>query len=221
MLAGLLGILLFLATCLGIAGGLIGIAIDILARRIVRAGKIALFLLGWILLYAAALLGSSLASRPRFLPPRQERCFDEMCFSLKGVAVASRLGTQPVSPQAAGEFYVVTVQLRSDSRRTAQKPSQPELFVIDAEGKRYPRMVSAGEELGLPAGQPVTAAQLWDQRIRPGETVLLTVAFDLPLNIPQPALVVNEGIGPLSAVIIGDENSFFHARTAWLLIRDR
>jgi hypothetical protein len=143
----------------------------------------------------------------------QERCFDEMCYSVKGVAITHALGQF----KAQGDFYVVTVQLRSDSRGTAQKPSQPALFVVDAQGQSYSQMVNAGDEPGLPTGQPVTADQLWNQKIQPGQVVSRTVAFDLPAGIRQPGLVVTEGIGPLSAVIIGDESSLFHARTEFLL----
>lgn len=72
---------------------------------------------------------------------------------------------------------------------------------------------------GVPTNLPGLVAPLWIQKIQLGETVSQTVAFDLPVDTlaGQPGLVVTEGIGPLSAVIIGDENSFFHAKTEFLL----
>lgn len=217
MLEGLFGILAFFATILGLAIGGIGLGIALFTRHPKRAAKIGRLLLGWIGLYTVALLVTSFASQPRFLGLSQDRCFDEMCYSVKAVTVTHTLGAAPDPLKAQGDYYVVTIQLRSDSRGTAQKPSQPALFVVDAQGKHYTQIVNAGNELAVPIGQPVTAAQLWDRKIQPGETVIRTVAFDLPSGIRQPGLVVTEGIGPLSAVIIGDEGSFSHASTEFLL----
>jgi hypothetical protein len=217
MLEGLFGILAFFGTILGLVIGAIVIAVALLTHHPQQARKGGIILEVWIGLYAAALLAASFTSQPKYLERGMERCFDEMCYSVKTLAVTQTIGAATNQFKAQGNYYVVTVQLRSDSRRTAQKPSQPDLFIVDAQGKRYSQMVNAGAEPGFPMGQPVTAAQLWEQKIQPGETVSRTVAFDLPGTIQQPGLVVNEGIGPLSAIIIGDENSVFHAKTEFLL----
>ena len=174
-------------------------------------------LLAWIGVYAVLLLALSFTSQTRTIQPGEERCFDEMCFSVKANSVVSVLGTGPNQLKAQGEYLVVTVQLHSTAKRRAQKPSQPDLFVIYANGQRYTQAINAGSETDLPIGQPVTARQLWDRPVQPGETVSRTVAFDLPVGIRKTGLVITEGIGPLSDVIIGDENSFFHARTVFLL----
>jgi hypothetical protein len=153
----------------------------------------------------------SFASQPKFLNLDQERCFDEMCYSVKSVTMTHTLGQFT----AQGDYYIITIQLRSAAQRTAQKPSQPDLFIVDSQGNRYSKIVNAGNEFEM--GQPVTNAQLWDQKIQPGEIVSRIVAFDLPRDIGQPGLVVTEGIGPLSTILIGDEGSLFHAKTEFLL----
>ena len=151
------------------------------------------------------------------MAPGAERCFDEMCYSVKSITTAHTLDASPHPLTALGEFYIIAVQLRSAARGNAQKPSQPDLFVIDARGRRYSPAIIAGSETGLPIGQPVTAGRLWDQQIQPGAVAIRTVAFDLPAGVRQPGLVITEGIGPLSAIIIGDEGSFLHAKTQFRL----
>jgi len=116
-----------------------------------------------------------------------------MCFSVQAVTIAHTFGAVPDQLKTSGEVYVVTVRLRSAARRTAQKPSQPRLFVVDAQGKRYSQIINAGNEIGLPIDQPVTAAQLWNRKIQPGESVSRMVALDLPAGIHQPGLVISGG----------------------------
>jgi hypothetical protein len=217
MLEGILGVLAFFATLLGLISAVIAIIIALLTHHPQRAGKIGLISLGWIAVYAFLLLAASFTSRPQFIASGKERCFDEMCYSVKSVVITPTLGNAPAPFKAQGNYYVLTVQLRSDSKRTAQKPSEPNLLVVDAHGEQFDSFISAGPDTGAPIGQALTAAQLWSQKIQPGETASRTVAFDLPAGIQQPGLVVTEGIGPLAAIIIGDENSFFHAKTEFLL----
>ena len=217
MFAGLLGVLAFLATVLGLLIGLGLLAAALLTHHPRRAGKIAGLLLGWLGLYVLALLLASFTSRPSFVNTGGERCFDEMCYALTKLELRPTLGESPKQLKASGQYYIMTIRLRSAAKRSAQKPSQPSVFVVDARGRRYTDMLNAGPELGLPSGQPLTAAQLWDRQIQPGESVSRTVAFDLPKDVPSPGLVVSEGLGPLAAFIIGDENSFLHAPTEFYL----
>ncbi len=213
MLEGLLGILAFFGTILALLIGAILLLVALATRHAGRAWKVARFLLGWLAVYTLLLLGFSVFSQTHYLNPGQERCFDEMCYSVKTLSVAHTLGTAPHQLTAKGNFYILTVQLRSNAKRTAQIPSQPDLFIMDAAGKSYRVALNAGGELNLPVGEVVTASQLWSQPVEPGEIASRTVAFDLPQDVSKPGLVINEGIGPLSAIIIGDENSFLHAKT--------
>ena len=217
MLEGLFGMLVFLGTLLGLGVCAILLVVALLTRRGARAARIAALALGWVAIYVLVLLAVSFTSRPAYLAPGQERCFDEMCYSVQAVATAHTLGAAPNALTAQGDYVILILQLRSAAKGTAQKPSEPDLFMIDARGQRYSPALNAGSELNLPLGQPVTGAQLWSVPVPPGESLRRTVAFDLPAGLAQPALVISEGIGPLSAVVIGDEGSLFHAKTEFLL----
>jgi hypothetical protein len=216
VLSGVLGVLLFFVTVLGfLIGGALWVGFSFSHKR-QAAGRTARILLAWGAAYAAALLIFSFTSQTEYLAPGQERCFDEMCYSVTSTALTKNLA--PIGGQPAqGIYYVLTLQLHSRALRTAQKPSQPTVFVIDAAGRRYTQLLNAGSDPAYPTGQPVTAAELWNRQVQPGESLTRQVAFDLPAGVTQPGLVITEGIGPLSAVIIGDDGSFFHAQTEFRL----
>jgi hypothetical protein len=211
MLEGVFGVLAFFVSLLVLGVGAASILIAILRRRPRQAWKIARLCLGWVAVYAVILVLVALTSRPVIIPLGQERCFDEMCYSVQAVSSAPTLSTPAGSLAAQGDFLLITVQLRSAARRTAQRPSEPALFLLDADGQRQTRILDAG------SGQPVTARQVWDQAVQPGETILRRIAFDLPAGARAPYLVMSEGLGAISVLVIGDENSPFHARTVFAL----
>jgi hypothetical protein len=218
MLEGVLGVFAFFGTILGLASGGIMVITSLSSGNRKRAWKIVQVLAGWVAVYFILLLSFSLTSRPRYLQPGAERCFDEMCFSVQPVEIAPALGEGSQQLTASGYFYIVTIQLRSTARNKPQRPSMPDLFFIDAEGQRYTRVLNAAPLEGIEIGQPVHGDELWSERMQPGESLLRSVVVDLPADVEQPALVITEGIGPISVVIIGDENSFLHARTQFLLV---
>jgi hypothetical protein len=214
MFANLFGSLAFLATLLGLAVGIVVLIFTLATRRTKIAGRIALGMAAWIGLYAALLLTVSFTSTQRVLEAGQEHCYDEMCFSVQNVTTSQTLGAGNQAVRAAGIYYVVTVQLRNDAKRVAQKPSDPALWVVDQQGKRYDGVSATGN---LP-GQAIDPTLLWNQKLQAGESQSRTLAFDLPFGTANPLLVITEGGGP-TFLIIGDENSPFHAKTVFQLAK--
>ena len=216
MFANLFGTLAFIGAFFGLVGLAITMIAALLTRHFRTAWRIGWMMLAWAGVYIAVLLLASFTSRPRLLDFGQEHCFDEMCFSVQSVTTTKTLGTGSNQITANGVYYLVTVQLRNAALRQPQKPSQPAVWVIDAQGRKYTEAVSAAEEQGPPFGQSVAFLQLWNQRLQPGENQAHILAFDLPADVSQPALVISEGGGP-TYLIIGDENSFFHSKTEFRL----
>jgi hypothetical protein len=214
----LLGALAFIVTILGLAGLGIGLIASLLTHHFRAAGRIGLLMLAWAGGYLVILLFASFTSRTILLDLGQEHCFDEMCYSVLGAYTSKTLGMRPNQMVAQGNFYILTVQLRNAARRQPQKPSQPELWVLDNQRRKYTQAVSAADGNGLAANQPVVFTELWNRQLQPGETQSFILAFDLPADISDPRLVITEGSGP-GALIIGDENSFFHAKTEFRLGR--
>ncbi len=206
----LLGTLAFLITALALVLALAFVAVSLVRKRIATATKAAGLVLAWLAVYVGILIAVSLTSPEPILDRGQEHCFDEMCFSVQGVAETPTLGTR----QASGVFYIVDVKLRNAAGRTAQKPSNPQIWIIDGDRHEYRQML-VGD--GDNAGQALGAEQIWTRRINPGDAVEQRVAFDLPADVVAPRLVITEGSGFPTDIIIGDENSLWHAKTTFRL----
>jgi hypothetical protein len=215
MLIDLLGTLLFLASVVGALGVVIALLYGALTRqgRLIRVVLISAAV--WLAVYSAMLIGASLLTPQRVLEPRQERCFDEMCFSVLQATTQPTVGDGEHTQAAHGRYYVVTVQLRNASQRTAQKPDHPAFFLDDGRGRHYLPSQAAQQALGQ---QPV-----WDARLQPGETQPRTLVVDAPANLlqqsPLPRLGITEGSWP-TPLIIGDENSPWHRVTVMQLAFD-
>jgi Domain of unknown function (DUF4352) len=204
----LAGTLIFLATVVGLLGALLLLGYAVVRRQGRLARIVLLISLLWLVVYGALLVGVSLLTPQRVLEQSQERCFDEMCFSVTQAVTQSTLGIGTQKQQAQDMFYVVTVQLRNASQRVAQKPDRPAFVLDDAHGRLYSPS-SRGQQA---VGQRPT----WETRLQPGEKQERTLVFDAPASFqqqtPQPRLGITEGRWP-TPLIIGDENSPWHRIT--------
>jgi hypothetical protein len=213
MLIELLGTLVFLATVAGAIGMVITLIYAVIARRrrLIRAVLIGSVI--WIATYSVVLMGASLLTSQRVLEPHQERCFDEMCFSALQATTQTTLGAGAKAQTAQGLYYVVTVQLRNASQRTAQKPDHPTFFLVDGQGHEYQPSPTGQQAIGQ---QPT-----WETRLQPSEAQPRTLVFDAPALLwqqaPEPRLGISEGSWP-TPLIIGDENSPWHKKTLIQLI---
>ena len=82
--------------------------------------------------------------------------------------------------------------------------------IIDEQGRTFspsPEGQKALESSGA-AGTPITTP------LQPGESYSTKVVFDLPANIRNPTLLINEGAWE-THLIIGHENSPLHKKTSF------
>ncbi|HYE95771.1 MAG TPA: hypothetical protein VD962_06145 [Rubricoccaceae bacterium] len=210
--------LLFLLT-VGVL--LLAVAALLFGRRIGRprlAQAAALAATAWVALYALALVSVSLSSRERVLRVGERQAFCgfyldcHMGLAVERVETAVALGDQ----QATGRFYVVTLRVSSDARRATLRLGGPALVVRDAEGRTYRRDRAAEHALAA-EGRPTTPLT---REVAAGGSFLTTVVFDLPPGADEPRLVVTDARGVdrvIESVLIGDEDSFLHARTVHAL----
>ena len=84
--------------------------------------------------------------------------------------------------------------------------------MVDPEGRQYWPSESGSKALAQTEdpGTPFTWA------LRPGETYTTKLVFDLPSDIANPTLLINEGQW-LTRFIIGHENSPLHKKTRFQL----
>lgn len=203
------GDLIFLATGLMIVVSVVVLAIALATRHWQFVRRVSLVGVTWLLIYAVALLVVSWVTPQQTLAMGQEHCFDDMCFSVTQARIANSVTSQDgASHVAQGAYYIVTVQLRNKARRQPQKPDSPGAYLVDSSGHTY--------QLARDGRQAIGQEARWDERLQPDERQTRELVFDAPTNAGPFSLVVTEGGWP-SALVIGDENSPFHQKTAMRL----
>lgn len=108
-----------------------------------------------------------------------------------------------------------TIKTRFDETTISPKrgngllwPNGRNITVFDEQGRKY-GLSEEGQrvlEISQDGGTPFTTP------LRPGESYTTGLVFDLPPNIKNPTLLINEELLP-TCFIIGHENSFLHKQT--------
>jgi hypothetical protein len=238
-LIAILGMLAFLGTFALLAGSAIAIVCLKLVgeERLTRwssAGSAWLFggcgltrklLLAALLLlvgYATVLLSASAASREWALGSGEEKYFCEIdchiAYSVAGVEKTDAIGTAPSRKASVGTFYIVNVRTRFDehtiSPRRGDSPLEPSprlITLVDDRGREY----SVSQE-----GQQTLETSIdgrWkplDTPLRPGESYITPLVFDLPPDARGLKLLIASPTQPgwLGRVLIGDEGSILHKK---------
>jgi hypothetical protein len=166
------------------------------------------------MLYLGTLVTVSLASDERVLGWDSGKRFCGFyldCHSqiaVTGVEVLDTLG----GVRADGRFHVVTLRIGSDAGIAHMRLTDPHLTVTDGARCRVHRSAAGEAALARARGpqRPLTDS------VGPGGAYLTTVVFDVPADLPEPRLAATEGWWADRLVeffLIGDEDSFLHART--------
>jgi hypothetical protein len=162
-------------------------------------------LLGGAGLYLLLFLGASLLSRNRVLAPGEEKHICEidchLAYSVIG-ATAESLPTGEVR-------HTVTIKVRFDeetisARRSRTAPLTPNnryVALVDARGRQYRASTDA-------LRRPLV----------PGETYTTSLIFKVPADARDLRLVLRNNDAE-TAFIIGHENSLFHGKTTFALVK--
>ena len=178
------------------------------ARRVLRAA------MGVGGVYGAALVGFSAGSREHRLGPGGRKYFCELdCHLAYSVLRTAR------EAATGGARQTVDLRVWFDPATTASGrgdgllyPNPRSIVLVDRDGRRYApaaqpgTLTAAGEETWAPLTHP----------LRPGQSYLTRLVFDLPRDAHPDRLLLVEA-DPLTYLLIGHENSLFHAQTAFEL----
>jgi hypothetical protein len=173
--------------------------------------------------YLGLLLVFSFTSREETLAKGDLKYFCEidchLAYSLEEVSRTKVLGVPPQPVSAGGVFHVATVKTWFDPRTIASfrgnaplTPNPRVVYVVDESGRRY-EPSQAGQkalEESRGASAPLT------RTLRPGESYVTRLVFDLPEGIKWPRLFLGDPPG-VEWLLIGHENSFFHKRIFFAL----
>jgi hypothetical protein len=201
--------LIFLYTV--IKGELVGTKVVVTAVTVVAA-----IYIGFLLLF-------SFTSSEKVLARGQEKHFCELdchlAYSILDVRQTKTLGNGPNQSTADGLYHIVTIKTRFDGETTSPNrgngtltPNGRLATVVDAQGRNYWPSETGGRALAQTEdpGTPFTEA------LRPGETYTTKLVFDLPTDVANPTLLLNEGAW-LTRFVIGHENSPLHKKTRFQL----
>lgn len=199
MICELLFLTLALATLAAIITGLVSWG----SGRSAEAVRLALVLgMTWAAYLAVVVLVADLVP-PRIVPPGQDLCFDEMCFSVVGARQAARLGPIDHGTVANGIFLVVSVRVSSHSRGRPQSEGglRARLTVDSRSWPVSKAGMAALEAEGTPS-VPLTT------RLQPGQSIVSLQVFDVPRGISDWRLDLDHGLTP-GYLVIG-ESPLFH-----------
>lgn len=173
---------------------------------------VAAFYLGLILVF-------SFTSTETVLARSQEKHFCELdchlAYSIVDVTQSKSVGEAPNQAHAGSTFYAITVKTRFDEGTISSTrgngllyPNSREVIVIDENGKTYSPSIDGQRALeeSKQAGTPITTP------LRPSESYTTTLVFDLPSDIRNPTLLINEADW-ITHLILGHENSPLHRKT--------
>jgi hypothetical protein len=211
-------VLLFLGTIF-----ILGISLLVLFYGAVRRSAFFAKLgAGAIITVAAAyfllLGGVSLASSEQTLPPDGWKYFCEidchLAYSLVSAQTAATLGPELQQTAAHGKFLVLRVKTWFDERTISAHrgngpltPNRRGVLLVDDTGRRYEP--SPEGQFALARTGDLSTAMT--QALRPGESYITTVAFDVPKDALGLRLLITED-DPETRFVIGHENSLLHKK---------
>jgi hypothetical protein len=221
--AGPLGAMAFLGTGFVLLVAALFLIYSLVAQKFGRAKIVIIGMAVVAGVYLALILIFSFASSEKVLARGQEKHFCEidchLAYSIADIKQMKTIGNAPNQATATGAFTVVTIKTRFDettigpTRGNGQLyPNSRVLTVVDEQGRKYSPSAEGLKALELAgaAGTPIQTP------LRPGESYTTTVAFDLPAEVKNPTLLINEGEW-VTHFVIGHENSLLHKKTRFQL----
>ncbi len=208
-------LLLFIGTGLVVVSGLVVTLYGVISEKKLTTRFGALLIAGVGGSYGLLLLGTGLVAADKTLPEGNWKYFCEpdchIAYSVSDVETVSALGTESNLAQANGQYVVVRLKTWFDERSIAKfrgdgplTPVPRLVSLVDAENRRYyPTQLKPGSlmEISIPLAQA----------LRPGESYLTTLVFDVPKGVRGLRLLITDD-DPVSVVTIDHENSPFHGK---------
>lgn len=191
------------------ASGVSAVAIVImflLGRR--RAGlHVLIALAACLVVYFAADAAVALSAVQRIVPMGEDRCFDDLCFSVVNARTVPALGPTGGEVRPSGRFYLVTVRAASRALHRPQRELGVSAELIDSRGHVY--LPSSAGERALEAEHGANPALT--SLLMPGEAVYSIQVFDVPVGASGLAVhFAHDGPG---LFIIGDDENPMHKPT--------
>lgn len=207
-----LSILGFLGTMALLAVLAVALVVMLARRNAFAARRVGLAMGGIVGAYLLLLVGTSLASGARTVEPGNAKYFCEIDCHLAYSVVGSRRVPALGGARANGAFEVVTLKVWFDPGTTSARRDDSPLFpnpravrLVDGAGRSYAPSAAGLSALEAAEGRQTPLAQA----LRPGESYITSLVFEIPAGARAPALLLTES-SPVTHLLIGHENSLLH-----------
>lgn len=168
--------------------------------------------------YFLLLTGVSFASSEEVLPAGSWKYFCEIdchiAYSLVGAQTTAALGPEMQQVSAQGKFVVVRVKTWFDERSISAHrgngpltPNGRKVVLVDDAGQRF----APSQDGQMALARLTSSATPLTQALRPGESYMTDLVFDVPRDAHKLRLLITED-DPETRLVIGHENSLFHKK---------
>jgi hypothetical protein len=168
--------------------------------------------------YMLILVGVSLTSHEKTLAPGENKYFCEIdchiAYSVVNFEEAKAIGDESQQTLPAGRFVIVRLKTWFDPSTISEHrgngtltPSPRRVVLDDDAAQRFAQSVSGQAALArlrgtIPLSQP----------LRPGESYVTDLVFDVPVNARNLRLFVGDDFDMPDRLLIGHEDSFLHRK---------
>jgi hypothetical protein len=220
-----LTVMAFLGTVAFLAVVVAAILVSLWMRKkwIAIAATVLAFLL--ICGYALVLVGVSLTSHEKTLALGENKYFCEMdchiAYSVVNFEEAKALGAEAQQTLPVGRFVIIQLKTWFDPNTISRHrgdgtlvPNPRHAVLVDSAGQQFPQSPRGQAALAKLRG----ATPPLSQPLRPGESYVTELVFDVPDNAHNLRLFVGDDSAIPERLLIGHENSFLHRKIFLALI---
>jgi len=169
--------------------------------------------------YALVLAGVSLTSHEKTLAPGENKYFCEIdchiAYSVVKFEEAKALGDESHQTLPAGRFVIVQLKTWFDPSTISEHrgnsplaPSPRRVALVDDAAHRFPQSAQGQVALARVRGGTIPLSQ----PLRPGESYVTDLVFEVPLNARNLRLFVGDYFDMPDRLLIGHEDSFLHRK---------
>ncbi len=215
--------LFFLGTILVVGCSLLVLLVGAVRRSLplVKTGGVATIVVA--LFYFLILSTASLSSREKVLPFGAWKYFCEIdchiAYSVVEIRSAAAWGAELKQVPSRGDFVIVRLKTWFDEKSISAHrgdapltPNKRKAVVVDQRGNKFQES-SEGKYALTQAGDSSVPLS---QALRPGESYLTSLIFDVPKDSRGLKLLLTED-EPETKLLVGHENSILHKKIYWSL----
>src|SRR6266849_9599936 len=169
--------------------------------------------------YALALVGVSLTSHETTLAPGENKYFCEIdchiAYSVVNFEEAKALGDEAHQTFPAGRFVIIRLETWFDPSTISDHrgdsplaPSPRRVVLVDDAAHRFPQSAQGQAALARLSAGTIPLSQ----PLRPGESYVTDLAFDVPVGARNLRLFVGDDFDMRDHLLIGHEDSFLHRK---------